>query len=50
MRMMCFFEHELNEYNEFTMRMSIFILPQIADEHGFFYENIEKHSGNICNM
>ena len=30
MRMMCFFEHEFLEYNEFAMRMSIFILPQIA--------------------
>ena len=26
-----FFEHEYNEYNEFAMRMCIFILPQMAD-------------------
>ena len=25
-----FFEHEFLEYNEFTMRMCIFILPQMA--------------------
>ena len=38
-----FFEHELNEYNEFAMRMVYFILPQMAQMNtDFLYKNIKN--------
>ena len=39
-----FFEHEFLEYNEFTMRMCIFILPQMAQMDTDFFTKTFKNT------
>ena len=42
--LMFFFEHEFLEYNEFTMRMCIFILPQMAQMDTDFFTKTLKNT------
>ena len=45
--LMFFFEHEFLEYNEFAMRMSIFILPQIAQMNTDFFTKTFKTADDV---